>query len=72
MAKYIVCILATSQSIRSLKEVVKVLQVDKRNIRRVVEKRQLQGSFGVIFWTFHQHVNKSNILSKLTIFLITS
>jgi hypothetical protein len=32
-------ILATSQSIESFKEVVKVLEVDKRNIRRVVEKR---------------------------------
>jgi hypothetical protein len=39
MAKDIVCILATSQYVGTSKEVVKVLEVDKKNIRKVVEKR---------------------------------
>jgi transcription initiation factor TFIIIB Brf1 subunit/transcription initiation factor TFIIB len=36
LAKDIICILAISQSIRSSKEVAKVLRVDKRNIKRAI------------------------------------
>jgi hypothetical protein len=72
MAKDIVCTLVTSQSIRSSRELAKVLGVDRRNIKRAAERRQLLYSFGVAFWTSHQHVKRSNILSKLTKDLITS
>ncbi len=40
MEKNIVCNLATSQSARSSREVAKLLRVDRRNIRRVAERRQ--------------------------------
>jgi len=43
-----------------------VLRVDRRNIKRATKRRQLLHSFGVAFWTSHQHVKRSNILSKLT------
>ncbi len=71
MAKDI-CTLATSQSIGSFRKVGKVLKVDMRNIRKVDERKQLLDSFGVAFWTSHQHVKRSNILSELTKNLMTS
>ncbi len=71
MAKDI-CTLATSQSVKSSREVGKVLRVDRRNIRKAAKRKQLLDSFGVAFWTSHQHVKRSNILSKLTKNLMTS
>jgi hypothetical protein len=72
MAKDIVCTFDTSQFSRSYKEVAKVLGVDRKNIRWVVERKQLLDSSRVTFWTSHQHAKMSNILSKLTKNLIIS
>jgi len=49
MEKDIVCTLATSQFARSSREVAKVLGVDKRNIKRAIERRQLLDSFRLHF-----------------------
>jgi hypothetical protein len=63
--------LGPSQSAKSFRKVAKVLEVDRRNIRRVVKKRQLLDLSIITFWTSHQRAKRSNMLSELTNNLIS-
>jgi hypothetical protein len=54
LAKDIGCILATFQSIGSSREVVKVLGVDRRNVKKATQIRILLDTSGFAFWTVQQ------------------
>jgi hypothetical protein len=41
MEKYILCTLATFQFVGSFKEVAKVLEVDRRNVKKATQRRIL-------------------------------
>jgi hypothetical protein len=64
MAKNIVCTLVISQSIWSFREVVKVLGVDRRNVKKATKRRILLDTSWFAFWTIQQWAKRSNIISK--------
>ncbi len=64
MAKDIGCILATFQSIGSSREVVKVLGVDRRNVKKATQIRILLDTSGFAFWTVQQWTKRSYIISE--------
>lgn len=66
LAKDIICTLATSQSIGSSKEVVKILGVDKKNIKITIRWRDLLNASRFTLWTTQQHTKRSNVLFEST------
>lgn len=62
LAKDSICTLASFQSIRSSQETTKILGVDKRNIKKGVERCVLLEALEIVFWTHFKHAKRSNVL----------
>ncbi len=70
LAKDIICTLASFQLVGNSRETMKVLGVDKRNIKKDVERCILLETLGSVFWTDFKHTKKSNVLSNHSIELV--
>jgi hypothetical protein len=70
VAKDIICTLASSHSVGSSRETMKVLGVDKRNIKKDVESRMLLETSRNVFWMDFKHTKRSNVLSDHFIELV--
>jgi hypothetical protein len=64
MAKNIVCTFAFNQSLGSNKEVAKVLGVDRRNIKKGLERRTMVDTSQNAFWMDYKRAKRSNSLSE--------
>lgn len=64
MAKDIIFILTSSQSLMSNIDFVKVLGVDKRNIRKAIIRRVLMDTQNDFFWICYIRATRSDVLPE--------
>jgi hypothetical protein len=70
LTKDIICILASFQSIGNSRKTTKVLGVNKRNIKKGVERCMLLETLENVFWTDFKQTKRSNVLSVHSIELV--
>jgi len=64
MAKDILYIFATSESVGSSRGTTKLLGVDSRNITKVVDRCWALDTLGNAFWTDYRRATRADVLSK--------
>jgi hypothetical protein len=64
MAKDIVCTLASSQSAGSSRGLAKVLGVDRRNIKKAIQRREMLDTANDSFWISYKRATRSDILQE--------
>jgi hypothetical protein len=62
MAKDIVCTLASSQSAGSSRGLVKVFGVNRRNIKKAIQRREMLDTANDSFWISYKRATRSDIL----------
>jgi hypothetical protein len=62
MAKDIVCMLASFQSLGSSRGLAKALGVDRRNIKKAIMRRVLMDTQNDFFWTCYEQATRSDVL----------
>ena len=64
MAKAIVCILASSQSLGSSRGLARALGVDRKNIKKAIMRRVLLDTQKDAFWTCYKRAARSDVLPE--------
>jgi len=64
MAKNILCTFATSELVGSSRGVTKLMGVDRRNIRKAIDRRLASDTLGNVFWIDYRRATPANVLFK--------
>jgi len=64
IAKDILCKFVTSESMGSSRGTTKLLGVNRRNIRKVIDRRLALDTLGNAFWTDYRRAKRADVLSK--------